>query len=368
MEKRCYYEILGVSRTASTDELKKAYRQLALKYHPDRCPDDPEAEDRFKEASEAYEVLCNSEKRSIYDRYGHAGLQNSGYRGFTDASDIFSSFSDIFEGFFGFGGARTGRPRTPRGDDARYDLEVSFENAIFGKTTEIEFTRLKVCSECNGSGAKSPSDIGTCPTCRGRGSVVSGLGFVQMSSTCPSCRGTGTIIRERCAVCKGKRLVKKKAKLEISIPSGVETGNYISLKGEGHEVPGGVPGDLHVVFIVREHEFFTRLNSDILCEMPISFTQAALGTRIEVPTLRASRKLAITPGTQSGTVLKIQGEGVPGKGFYSGGDLLVKIIVKTPTRLTAEQEALLREYARISGEEAPEKKAGAFQRIAEKIF
>jgi len=367
MRKRCYYEVLGVTRAASQDELKKAYRQLALKYHPDRCPDDPEAEERFKEASEAYEVLSNSEKRGIYDRFGHAGLQNSGYHGFTSASDIFSSFGDIFDEFFGFGsGSR--RRSTPRGDDARYDLEVSFEDAVFGRTTEINFTRLTVCASCGGSGAKSEADIRICPTCRGRGTIVSGLGFLQVSSTCPSCRGLGKVVRARCPVCKGKRLVKRKVRTQVGIPAGVESGNYITLKGEGHEVPGGVPGDLHVVFDVKEHEFFTRRNGDILCEVPISFTQAALGTKIEAPTLRDSKRLTIAPGTQSGTVIRVQGEGVPGRGFYSGGDMLVKVIVKTPTRLTTEQEALLREYARLSGEEAPERKAGAFQRLTEKIF
>jgi len=367
MSKRCYYEVLGLDRTASPDELKKAYRQLALKYHPDRCPDDPDAEERFKEASEAYEVLCNADKRGIYDRFGHAGLQNSGYQGFTNAGDIFSSFSDIFDEFFGFGFG-SGRRSTPRGEDARYDLDVSFEDAVFGKTVEIEFTRLRVCRSCGGSGARSDADIETCATCRGRGTVVSGLGFVQVSSTCPRCRGLGRVVRARCAVCKGKKLVKMKATVQVGIPAGVESGNYITLKGEGHETPGGHPGDLHVVFNVKKHEFFTRRNSDILCEAPISFTQAALGTRIEVPTLRSSKKLTIAPGTQAGTVLRIEGEGVPGKGFYSGGDMLVRIVVKTPTRLTAEQEALLREYARLSGEEAPERKTGAFQRLTQKIL
>ena len=366
MQKRCYYEVLGVSRTASQDQLKKAYRQLALKHHPDRCPDDPGAEERFKEASEAYEVLSNADKRSIYDRFGHDGLQSSGYRGFTTASDIFSSFGDIFDEFFGFGfGSR--QRATPRGEDARYDLEASFEDAVFGKTVEIEFTRLVLCRSCGGSGARSEADVQSCPTCRGRGTVVSGLGFVQLSSTCPHCRGLGKVVKARCPVCKGKQLVKKKTSLQVGIPAGVESGNYITLKGEGHETPGGHPGDLHVVFNVRKHEFFTRQNSDILCDAPISFTQAALGTKIEVPTLRSSKTLAIAPGTQPGTVLRLEGEGVPGRGFYSNGDMLVRIIVKTPTRLTAEQEALLREYAGLSGEEVMERKSGAFQRLAEKM-
>jgi len=367
MHKRCYYEVLGISRTASQEELKKAYRQRALKFHPDRCPDDPEAEERFKEASEAYQVLCNAEKRNIYDRFGHAGLQNAGYHGFTNANDIFSSFSDIFDEFFGFGFG-SGRRSTPRGDDARYDLDISFEDAVFGQTVQLEFTRLVVCRSCGGSGARSEADIETCPTCRGRGTVISGLGFVQVSSTCPRCRGLGRTVKARCPVCKGKKLVKTKAKIQVGIPSGVESGNYITLKGEGHETPGGHRGDLHVVFNVQKHEFFTRHNSDILCEAPISFTQAALGTKIEVPTLRSSKKLTVASGTQSGTVLRIEGEGIPGKGFYSGGDMLVKIIVKTPTRLTAEQEALLREYAKMSGEEAPDRKTGAFQRLTQKIL
>ena len=367
MNKRCYYEVLGVSRNAGPDELKKAYRRLALKYHPDRCPDDPEAEARFKEASEAYEVLSNPEKRSIYDRFGHAGLQNSGYRGFTSASDIFSSFSDIFDDFFGFGFGSS-RHSVPRGEDARFDLEISFRDAVFGTTQQIEIRRLIVCPSCRGSGAESPADIVTCPTCRGRGSVVSGLGFVQVSSTCPRCGGTGRFVKSRCRVCKGKRLVKKKTKVHVDIPAGVETGNYITLKGKGHEAPGGTAGDLHVVFHVLDDDFFKRQGNDIVCEVPISFVQAALGTTIEVPTLRGSRRLAVAPGTQTGTVLRIEGEGVPGKGFYSGGDLLVKLVVKTPTKLTAEQEALLREFARVSGEDVAEHRTGAFQRIAEKIF
>lgn len=367
MTKRCYYEVLGVARTAGTGELKKAYRRLALKYHPDRCPDDPQAEARFKEASEAYQVLSNPEKRSIYDRFGHAGLQNSGYRGFTSATDIFSSFSDVFDDFFGLGfGSR--RRSVPRGEDARFDLDISFKDAVFGKAQEIEVTRLIVCPSCGGSGAESAADVVTCPTCRGRGTLLSGLGFVQISSTCPRCGGLGRIVKSRCRVCRGKRLVKKKAKLHVDIPSGVETGNYITLKGKGHDAPGGAPGDLHVVFHVLAHDFFERRDNDIVCEAPISFVQAVLGTTIEVPTLRGSRRLTVAPGTQTGTVLRIEGEGVPGSGFYSGGDMLVKLVVKTPTKLTAEQEALLKEFARVSGEDVSDHRTGAFQRIAEKIF
>ncbi|MBN2208665.1 MAG: molecular chaperone DnaJ [Candidatus Coatesbacteria bacterium] len=365
MYKKDYYVVLGVSRNADEAELKKAYRQLALKYHPDRCPDDPEAEECFKEASEAFEVLCNPEKRSIYDRYGHAGLQNSGYQGFSGFGDVFSSFSDIFDGIFG-GGGFSGRG-TPRGADLRHDVEISFEDAVFGKSLETEIPRLVVCPKCHGSGAESASDTIACPTCGGRGSVVSRLGFIQMSSTCPRCRGSGRLIKNRCHVCKGKKLVKKRASVSIDIPPGVEDGNYVTLRGEGHETPGGTPGDLHVVFNVRRHKLFKRNGSDIVCELPISFAQAALGTHIEVPTLRSSTKLHIPAGTQSGSVFAIQGEGVPGRGFYSGGDLLVTVVVKTPTKLTSEQEALLKEFAKACGEDVPERKNSAFQRLAERI-
>ena len=208
MYKRDYYEVLGVSRSATEGELKRAYRQLALKYHPDRCPGDTEAEDRFKEASEAYEVLCNPEKRSIYDHYGHAGLQNAGYHGFSGFGDIFSSFSDIFEGLFGAG---FGSPRhtRPRGDDLRYDLQMSFEDAVFGTSLDVAIARLVVCQSCNGTGAESAADTVLCPTCRGRGSVVSGLGFIQVSTTCPRCRGAGKLVKNKCTVCKGKKLVRK---------------------------------------------------------------------------------------------------------------------------------------------------------------
>jgi len=366
MEKRDYYEVLGVSRNATKEELKKAYRRLALKYHPDRNPGDREAEERFKEASEAYEVLSNPEKREIYDRYGHSGLQNAGYRGFTGFDDIFSAFSDIFDDFFGFG-FRQRRQRRPEGEDVRYDLSISFEDSVFGKSEEIEVARLVVCPECDGRGARSSEDIVTCPTCRGTGSVVSGLGFVQVRSTCPHCRGQGVVVKSRCPVCKGKGRVRRRERVRVDIPPGVESGNYVTLKGKGNEMPGGVPGDLHVVFKVKGHEFFKRQGSDIVCELPISFVQAALGATIEVPTLRSTATLSIPPGTQTGTVFRLQGYGVPGSGFYSDGDMLVKVVVKTPTKLTAQQEALLREYARVSGESVSPEKGDLFHRFTEKV-
>ena len=267
---------------------------------------------------------------------------------------------------FGFGG-RSSRRATPRGEDLRLDLEVSFEDAVFGKNIEVEVLRLVVCEECGGSGARSDEDVTVCPTCQGRGSVVSGLGFIQVSSTCPRCRGAGRVVQARCSVCKGKRLVRKRQNMTVGIPAGVESGNYISFKGEGNQAPGGVPGDLHVVFEVKEHEFFTRHGSDILCEVPISFTQAALGATIEVPALRSKATITVPPGTQTGASFRVPGKGVPGRTSRSSGDMHVKVVVKTPNSLAPEQETLLREFARLSGENVAEPQGGRFRRFADKV-
>ena len=357
MIKRDYYEVLGVSRNATESEIKKAYRKLALQYHPDRNPGDKEAEEKFKEAAEAYEVLRDPEKRSLYDRFGHEGLKGTGFTGFSGFEDIFSSFGSIFEDFFGFGTRTRSRTAPQAGADLRYDLKISFLDAAFGKEETIQIEKLQTCESCQGSGAKPGTGPETCPTCRGRGQVMHSQGFFSISTTCPQCHGEGTIIRNPCSKCKGTGKVKKRKSVTVKIPAGVETGTKLRLAGEGEEgIRGGPPGDLYVVIFVDQHEFFNRKGDDITCQVPISFPQAALGAEIEVPTLEGRTKLTIPRGTQSGDVFKLKGLGIPHLNELGRGDQYVQVIIKTPTKLTKRQEELLRELAEISGEKVSSEK------------
>lgn len=355
MDKRDYYEILGVPRDASEDQIKKAYRKLALQYHPDRNPGEKAAEENFKEAAEAYEVLRDPEKRNLYDRFGHEGLRNTGFRGFTSFDEIFSSFSSIFEDFFDFGprGGRRSRRGAVRGDDLRYDLSISLEDAERGKTQEIELQKEENCETCKGAGHPESSPPERCPQCGGSGQVRHTQGFFTLATTCSRCQGQGVHFRELCKTCRGKGRILKAKTVTLKIPPGVDSGSKLRLTGEGAPgMYGGPPGDLYVVLHVESHEFFEREGDDLLCQIPISFTQAALGAEIEVPTLGGTEMLAIPKGTQTGDVLRIRKQGMPSLRTGRKGDLVTHIFVRTPTNLTEEEEDLLRRFSKVHGETA----------------
>ncbi len=352
MTKQDYYEILGLARNASDTEIKKAYRQLALQYHPDRNPGSKEAEEKFKEASEAYEVLRDAEKRDIYDRYGHEGLKGTGFSGFAGFEDIFSSFGDIFEDFFGFGTGRR-RAATPRkGPDLRYDLTISFLDAALGKETEVEFERLENCAACKGTGIETGTKKETCPACKGTGQITHSQGFFTLRTTCSRCRGQGFFVPHPCMECRGTGRVKKSKKVPIKIPAGVDTGNRLRVSGEGGEGErGGRTGDLYIVLHVEPHDFFERQGDDLVCQIPISYPQAALGAEIAVPTLNASKKLDIPAGTQSGQIFTLRGQGISHLNQFGKGDLHVQVQVKVPTTLSKRQKELLKEFASLDGKE-----------------
>jgi len=350
MNKLDYYEVLGISRTAEGEEIKKAYRKLALKYHPDRNPGDQASEEKFKEAAEAYAVLQDSEKRQIYDRFGHAGLEGRGFTEFTGFEDIFSNFGDIFEDFFGFSTGSGRDPRVRQGKSLRYDLELTLEEAFHGIEKEIKFDRLETCKTCDGTGMKPGTRPQTCGTCQGRGQIYRSQGFFQISSTCPACRGQGEIIVDPCPGCKGGGNTRVKRQVNVKIPPGVETGSQLKLRGEGQPGGhGGPAGDLYVVLHVKEHNFFGRENENLICEIPISFVQAALGDSVTVPSLEDpehGHELEISPGTQPGDVTRIPGKGMPSlKAGHRRGALYVKINVKIPVKLTERQKELLQAFA-----------------------
>ncbi|EFK07462.1 chaperone protein DnaJ [delta proteobacterium NaphS2] len=352
MNKRDYYEVLGISREAEEVEIKAAYRKLALKYHPDRNPGNKEAEENFKEAAEAYDVLRDGEKRQLYDRFGHEGLAGSGFRGFNGFEDIFSNFGDIFEGIFGFGGSG-GRTRATQGKSLRYDLEISLEEAFHGKEAEISFHRLEACATCHGSGAKPGTQPETCRTCQGRGQVIRSQGFFQVSSTCPACHGQGQIISDPCQDCGGGGKTRVEKEIQVKIPAGVDTGSQLRLRGEGESGEnGGPPGDLFVVIHVKDHDFFAREDDDLICQIPVSFVQATLGDTLSIPLLGEAdaHEFAIPKGTQPGEIIKVSGKGMTSlRGFRRRGDLYIKIVVKIPKKLNQRQTELLQEFAQIEG-------------------
>jgi molecular chaperone DnaJ len=320
-----------------------------MQYHPDRNPGNKEAEEKFKTASEAYEVLRDPEKRQIYDHYGIEGLKGTGFTGFRGFEDIFSAFGDIFEDFFGFGTTYKRRTRARPGADLRYDLTISFYEAAFGKETEIEIPKTVLCDVCNGTGAKPGTHPTSCPNCRGTGQVTRSQGFFTISTTCGQCRGEGKVISHPCKECRGLGKVKTNKKIQLKIPPGVDTGSKLRIRAEGEEGErGGPPGDLFVFLYVEPHDFFSRDGDDIVCQVPIAFTQAALGTEIEIPTLNGKRSLTIPKGTETGDVLKIKGEGFPRLRGFGRGDQVVQVIVKTPKNLTKRQEEILREFEEIS--------------------
>lgn len=346
--KRDYYEVLGVDRDASDAQLKTVYRKLALKYHPDRNPGDSEAENRFKEASEAYEVLRDSQKRQIYDQFGHQGLEGSGFSGFGGFDDIFSSFGDIFEDFFGFGSSRRGRSRGQRGADLRYDMTLSFMEAAFGTETEITVDKRELCQTCEGTRCAPGTSPETCSYCQGSGQVSRTQGFFTVRSTCPQCQGQGQAISTPCKDCRGAGQVRVRKKVAVKIPAGVDSGSRLRLTGEGESGSfGGPAGDLYVFIQVKSHEFFERNNSDTICRVPISFIQAALGATVSVPTLNGEKPLAIPKGTQPGDVFRFSGEGIPSLRGGGRGDQIIQVLVKTPTSLSKKQESLLQEFSRL---------------------
>ena len=315
MEYHDYYQILGVERNANQEDIKRAYRRLARQFHPDVNPDNPAAEERFKKINEAYQVLSDPQKRRRYDQFGHEGLQGTGFRGFSGFEDIFSSFGDIFEGFFGFGN-RGGRTRARQGKSLRYDVSLTLEQAFRGVEQEISFHRLEACPACGGTGAAPGSEPRTCPTCQGRGQVVRSQGFFQVASTCPACHGQGEIITDPCQDCRGGGKVRVERTVSVKIPAGVDTGSQLRLAGEGEKGRnGGPPGDLYVVIRVRPHDVFEREGADIYLEVPVSYATLVLGGEIEVPTLDGKAKLKIPPGTDSGTVFRLRGKGLPIRGI-----------------------------------------------------
>ncbi len=359
MTKRDYYEILGISRNASQEEVKQAYRQLALKYHPDRNPGNKEAEERFKEAAEAYSVLGDGEKRSTYDRFGHEGLRGEGFSGFSGFNaSVFEDFEDILGNFFGFGdifgtGDRRRRGRVQRGRDLALEMEITLEEAGAGAEKEINLSRAEACPVCNGSGVEPGTRKTTCPACQGRGQVRYQQGFFTVSRTCPQCRGSGEIIPSPCRECRGTGKVKAKRNLKIRIPEGVDEGSRLRVEGEGEPGDGQAPrGDLYVVIRVAKHPFFERQDGDLVCEVPVSISQAALGATIEVPGLdQVSDKVKIPAGTQTGAVFRLRGRGIRDLRTRRKGDLFVKVTVRTPENLNKEEKALLQRLAELRGED-----------------
>jgi molecular chaperone DnaJ len=369
LEKRDYYDILGVARDAGADEIKRAYRQSALKYHPDKNPGDKESEDKFKEATEAYEVLSDPEKRGIYDRFGHDGLRGAGYGGFRDFDFGFRGFDDFFSDVFGeiFGMGRR-RTRGMKGADLRYHLTIDFNDAVFGIKTSIQVPRMETCDTCGGTGAQPGTKPEVCPVCRGEGQIRTQHGILAFARTCNHCRGTGNIIKKHCKDCNGTGKVKRSRTLTVKAPPGVETGTRLRLAGEGElGTGGGPPGDLYVVIEVKPHEIFNREGNDIICQVPITFPEASLGAEIMVPTLEGLQKMKISPGTQSGTVLTVKSKGVPYLNGHGRGDEHIIIHVETPNKLNKRQKELLQQFAEESkGDTHPENR-GFFEKIKEQF-
>jgi molecular chaperone DnaJ len=369
--KRDYYEVLGAGRNASEEEIKRAYRKLAVKFHPDKNPDDPHAEEKFKELGEAYDVLMDPDKRSAYDRFGHAAFaQGTGARGgFHDPFDIFREVfgggGGIFETFVGGGGGMAGEDRQ-RGSDLRYDMQITLEEAAFGVEKEIEITKLDTCDKCRGNGAEAGSRTINCPTCGGRGQVISSRGFFQVSQTCPRCRGAGQIIEKPCRQCQGEGRVEKLSRIKLKIPAGINEGSRLRSSRNGEAgIRGGPHGDLYVVIHIKEHKIFERDGDNLYCEIPIPFSVAALGGGVDVPTLEGKAHLKVPAGTQSGQTFKLRGKGITGVNGRGRGDLLTRLLVEVPSRLNTEQRQKLEEFAALCGDENTPLRKSFFERAKE---
>ncbi len=367
---RDYYEILSVSRTADGAEIKKSYRKLAMKYHPDRNPDDKEAEAAFKECAEAYEVLSDEKKRQVYDTYGHEGLKNSGYQGPGNFEDMFSGLGDLFGDLFGGGRARSRRGGPQPGNDLRYDIEISFMEAVHGVSKEVRINRRDTCWTCEGSGCRPGYKRETCPSCHGRGQVIRSQGFFQVSSTCPQCHGEGEIVVEPCNDCSGSGLVEKSKKVSLKIPAGVDTGAQMRLRGQGEGGRrGGPSGDLYVVIHVQEHEFFKRDGETIYCQFPVSMVQAALGAKVDVPTIHGKKSLNIPAGSQSGERFTLKKQGVVSLRGGHTGDMIVQLQVKTPTNLCEEQKKVLANFDKLCQKHGQhEEQEGFFSRLFHEVL
>lgn len=361
MNKKDYYEVLGVPRTAAPDEIKKAYRQCALKYHPDRNPDNPEAEEKFKECTEAYQVLSDPDKRARYDRFGHQAPGGFGFDGNFDFTNLDDVLGDLLGGLFGGAGRRGGRRR---GVDLRYDLRISFMEAFAGAEKTITVPRNVACPTCKGSGAKPGTDPTPCPVCGGHGQVRFQQGFFSIARTCHRCGGSGRIIANPCEECRGRGQLEEERKITVKIPAGIDTGQRLRLRGEGESGEmGGPTGDLHVVIVVDDHPIFIRQGSELLIDLPLSFPQAALGDEVEVPTPDGSVKLKIPPGTQNDKVFRLRGKGMPDLDGRGRGDLHVRVFVEVPNRLSAEQEELLKKFAALSGEDIMPQSRSFWQKV-----
>jgi molecular chaperone DnaJ len=375
VNKRDYYEVLGVGRNASEEEVKRAYRKLAVKFHPDKNPDDPQAEEKFKELGEAYDVLMDAQKRAAYDRFGHAAFApgGAGFGGatFHDPFEIFREVfggggfgGGIFETFFGGGSGRTEDRR--RGSDLRYDMEIKLEEAAFGAEKQIEIEKLDTCDKCGGSGAESGSHAIRCPSCGGRGQVISSRGFFQISQTCPRCHGAGEIIEKPCQKCRGDGRIEKLSRINLKIPAGIREGTRLRSQNNGEAgINGGPPGDLYVVIHIKEHRIFQREGDDLYCEVPIPFWVATLGGEIDVPTLEGRAHLKVLAGTQSGQMFKLRGKGIVNVNGRSHGDLFSRLIVEVPSRLNAEQRHKLEEFAALCGDENTPMRKSFFERAKE---
>ena len=364
---RDYYEILEVSRTASSGEISTAYRKLAVKFHPDKNPGDQEALDRFKEASEAFEVLHDQEKRSLYDRYGHAGVNGGGSGGaqFTDVEDIFSAFGDIFGDIFGGGGGR-GRRRVRKGRDVRCDVTLTLEEAAAGVRKTVAFGRHEECETCGGSGAAEGASRETCSYCGGHGQVVQSAGIVRVQTTCPACKGEGSSVSSPCKSCRGSGRQQKKVEVEVDIPAGVDDGMQVRITGQGEPSPqGGPPGDCYCFVSVKTHSLFERDGQHLICRVPITYPQAALGCELEVPTLKGKADLKIPAGTQSGKVFRLRGLGLEDPRVVGVGDLLVQVNIEVPKKLDDEQEKLLRQLAEVEHKNVAPERKGFFESVKE---
>jgi molecular chaperone DnaJ len=372
-KKRDYYEVLGVGRNASEEEVKRAYRKLAVKFHPDKNPDDPHAEEKFKELGEAYDVLMDSDKRAAYDRFGHAAFApgGAGFGGFHDPFDIFREVfggggfgGGIFETFFGGAGGRT--EDRQRGADLRYDMQIGLEEAAFGVEKEIEIEKLDTCDKCHGSGAEPGSRTIHCPTCGGRGQVISSRGFFHVSQTCPRCRGAGEIIEKPCPKCHGEGRMEKLSRVKLKIPAGIREGSRLRSSHNGEAgIRGAPPGDLYVVIHIKEHKVFRRQDDDLYCEVPIAFSLAALGGEVDVPTLEGKAPLKVPAGTQSGQMFKLRGKGITNVNGHGRGDLFARLIVEVPSRLNAEQRRRLEEFAALCSDENAPLRKSFFERAKE---